>query len=136
MGVLIHCYRDEIPILLIDKFLSYYPILFIMATPATITQISRVKQSAKNGKFYIFGVATIPGQETVLGSSTEDTALVNIEMNSLADSVKEMLTQDADDPSLFLGSEETKGLDIKVTFREMRDDVSDDGTLRYWCKLA
>jgi len=107
-----------------------------MATPATITQISRVKQSAKNGKFYIFGVATIPGHETVLGNSTKDTVLVNIEMSSLADSVKEMLDQDADDPSLYLGNEDTKKLDIEVSFREMRDDESEDGTLRYWCKLA
>ena len=107
-----------------------------MATPATITSISRVRKSAKNGKFYLFGAATVAGQQTVLGQSADETVLVNIQLNTLADSIKNLMTQDENDADLFIGNDDTKGLDIAVNFRSMEPDESDDGTMRYWCTLA
>jgi hypothetical protein len=103
-------------------------------TNAKITRIFSAMQSAKNGNFYLSALATTEGAASVLGTTTEQQCLVNIELKSLSDGIKSLMTEQPD--GRFLGDKDNDLADpITVNFRSMREDISDDGTVRFWCNL-
>lgn len=103
-------------------------------TKATITRLFSAVKSAKNGKFYLSGLATTAGATNVLGQSTEQTVLVNIELANLSDYIKGLMTENGDDR--YLGDKDNDLAEpIPVNFMSMTADTTDDGTTRYWCNL-
>lgn len=103
-------------------------------TKAKITRLFSASQSAKNGNFYLSGLATTEGAASILGTTTEQTCLVNIELADLSEGIKSLMTEQPD--GRFLGDKTTDLAEpISVTFRSMRESVNDDGTVRFWCNL-
>ena len=103
-------------------------------TPAVITRLFSAVKSAKNGKFYLSALATTKGTESVLGTSSEQQCLVNIELADLSEGIKSLMTDMGDDR--YKGDKDTDLAEpISVTFRSMRSSVSEDGTERFWCNL-
>ena len=103
-------------------------------TNAKITRIFSAMQSAKNGNFYLSALATTEGATSVLGTTTEQQCLVNIELKSLSDGIKSLMTEQPD--GRFLGDKDNDLAEpISVAFRSMRESVNDDGTVRFWCNL-
>ena len=103
-------------------------------TKATITRLFSAVKSQKNGNFYLSGLATTAGEQTFLGESTEQTVLVNIELKNLSDGIKALMTDQGNDR--YLGDKDNDLADpITVNFRSMREDISDDGTVRFWCNI-
>ena len=101
---------------------------------ATITRLFSAVKSAKNGNFYLSGLATTAGEANVLGVSTEQTCLVNIELADLSDAIKSLMTDQGD--NRFLGDKDNDLAEpIPVRFIKMREDVSEDGTVRFWCNV-
>ena len=88
---------------------------------ATITDIYGCVKSDKNGKFILATRATIPAQQSILGQGSEEMALVNISLESLSDAVKNMLTE-TEEGKRYAGTDASKNLDLKVTFRQFRAD--------------
>lgn len=102
---------------------------------ATITAINGAKVSASNGRVYLAAAGNFEAQETVLGESTGAYALFNIELTSLADGIKNMLTVDPNDDTRYLATEASKNLaePIHVNFTRCTEHDEKDGV--YWCAL-
>lgn len=103
-------------------------------TKAKITRLFSAVKSAKNGNFYLSGLATTEGAANILGVSTEQTCLVNVELADLSDAVKSLMTENGEDR--YLGDKNNDLAEpIPVNFRSMREDISEDGTVRFWCNV-
>ena len=99
---------------------------------ATITDIYGCVKSQKNGKFILATRATIPAQQSILGQGSEEMALVNVTLTELSDAVKEMLTQTEE--NRYAGTDASKNLDLKVTFRQFRADADAERNI-FWATV-
>ena len=99
---------------------------------ATITDIYGCVKSEKNGKYILATRATIPAQTSILGQGSEEAALVNVTLASLSDAVKEMMSQTEE--NRYAGTDASKGIDLKVTFRQFRADKDTERNI-FWATV-
>ena len=104
-------------------------------TKAKITRLFSAVTSQKNGNVYLSGQAVVDSTNSILGQTTEKRVFVNIELASLSDGIKALMTEGQD--GRFVGDRDNDLADfIPVNFVSMREDTDEEtGFTRFWCNL-
>lgn len=99
-----------------------------------INKIYGATKSTKDGNIYLACGATMKRGTSVLGSGIESNALVNLQMSSLDDKIKSLLTQDPDNENRFRATDvDAQELNLEVELFNVRPHAEKDNT--YWATV-